>query len=332
MISSTSSTRFRLLGTALCLLPSLALGFSLFGKGKEEPGETLWRAGEHQYLRLVAREEGAAAPNQHPVELSAAELYTVFIALQAKQQGGFLTFAGKEPVTLLTPEMAKTLSIQVSRGLARASAEQELIFVLVGLYKGSLLRDRKATGGRVFYRDGHLHLLLGDVLRSVNYGPERDVRGLETEIDRRRYPFHVGSRERDGAKGWDLLPAEGIGLHGDTAEPRGDWLEINLPQALAALQPAPGEAVTAPVAIPAGAPAAAPADDLRAQQERRRMLLEMARMRKEIDEMRKLPGAAGSGAQGSVAERLRVLESLREQELVSEQEYQQKRREILGEL
>lgn len=62
------------------------------------------------------------------------------------------------------------------------------------------------------------------------------------------------------------------------------------------------------------------------------MLLEMARMRKEIDEMRKLPGAAGSGAQGSVAERLRVLESLREQELVSEQEYQQKRREILGEL
>jgi hypothetical protein len=61
--------------------------------------------------------------------------------------------------------------------------------------------------------------------------------------------------------------------------------------------------------------------------ERREMRLEMARLRKEMKEQ-----AQGGATARSAEERLEKLQALREKELITEEEYQSKRAEILGEI
>ena len=274
----------------------------------------MWQAGQ-QYVRLEAREASAQGPHDHPVELRAGDLVALLQALQARQARGILRFASKEPVPLFTTQMAGLLAGKLAEGLAAASPEQELTFIVVGLYRGKLLAgDQRAVGGRVFYRQGRLHLILGDVLRSLYYGPERDIRGFETEVDRRMYPLYAGSRDRAGSKGWELLIGEGMALHDDG---RRDWVEIDLPVVMGILRQQQAEEEPA---IGADVPAA---DAASLREQMRRQRVELARKRKRMGEANQV---------GTVEERLKILESLRDQGLVTEEEYRVKREAILDSL
>lgn len=274
----------------------------------------LWQAGQ-QYVRLEARETSSAGPNDHPVDLATSDVAALLLALQARQVGGFFQFVSKEPVPLFTAQMTRLLAERLAEGLAMAGPEEELTFVVVGFYRDKLLAgDQRSVGGRVFYRGDRLHLILGDVLRSLYYGPERDIRGFETEVDRRIYPLYAGSRDRKGSKGWELLLGEGMALH-DT---RKDWVEIELPVVMNALQELRVEEDEG--ARPAGDDM--PAKDVAAlRAEMRRQRVELARMRKRME-----------SPEASVEDRLKVLESLRKKELVTEEEYRLKRKAILDSL
>ncbi len=318
-----------LLCAALWMLtPGSAL--ALFGSDANE-GEDLWVAGD-QYLRLVRREESSVQPHQHPQTLAAGELYQVLLSLEVQKKPSFLQFSSKKARPVFTAPMAQVLAANLSRGLAQAGPEEELIFVLAGFYKGSLLGDRRVVGGRVFFNSGRLHLLFGDVLRSVHYGAERDVRGLSHEVDRRLYPFYPGSRERQGAGPWKVLLREGIRLQEFGGETRPDWLALDLPLLLAGLQQQPQAAgPDAPVPDPTEVPPIDAQQQQRLLEELRQQRVEMARMRKQMRQMQ--PGQPGQPGDeslpGSLSERLQTLKALREQELVSEEEYQDKRQELL---
>ena len=258
----------------------------------------LWQA-QDQYVRVEAQEASAAGPHDHPVTLQGRDLAVVFRALQAQQKGGFFRFVSKQPVGVFNAQMARLLGTKLAEGLAVAGADEEVVFVLVGFYRGRVLAgDRRAVGGRAFYRDGQLHLIFGDVLRPADYGKERDLRGFDTEVDRRVYPLHAGSRDREGADDWELLIGEGMDWHDGS---RRDWVVLDVPRVLQAVQ------------------AMTEDEEGLSQAELRRQRVEMAQMRKRM------------GA-GTVEERLRVLESLREQELVTEGEYRNKRQAILDSL
>lgn len=327
---------------ALCLaaVPLAASWPGVAAAAQEEEGDTLWQSGE-QYVRLTPREEAAFAPNEHPVRLATEDLRDLLRSLLVRGQKRWFAISVKDPVPLFAPVMSSTLATALAEGLAQAGPEQDVVFLLFGKYKaGGLFADRRAVAGRVFYRDERLHLILGDVLRSIRYGPERDVRGYETEVDRRIHPFRVGSRSRKGARGWELLPQEGISVHGGDGKPRPDWLEIELALAVAYARAQAPAAASEEQKAPGGdeeeaRKEAAPSLELR--RELRRQRLEMARMRKQMQELRDRDAANGAAGEAVVApsdveERLHTLESLREQELVTEEEYQAKRRQLLDAL
>lgn len=328
-----------LCSAALCLAAALLAASWPAAAAQEEEGDALWQSGE-QYVRLAPREEAAVAPNEHPVRLAAEDLRDLLRSLLVRGQKRWFAISVKEPVPLFAPLMSSTLATALAEGLARAGPEQDVVFLLFGKYKaGGLFADRKAVAGRVFYRDERLHLILGDVLRSIRYGPERDVRGYETEVDRRIHPFRVGSRGRKGARGWELLPQEGISMHGGDGKPRPDWLEIELALAAAyarAQAPAADSEERQALGgdVEEARKEAAPSLELR--RELRRQRLEMARMRKQMRELRDRDAANGAAveavAPSDLEERLHTLESLREQELVTEEEYQAKRRQLLDAL
>jgi len=329
-----------LCSAALCLAAALlAASWPGAAAAQEEEGDALWQSGE-QYVRLAPREEAAVAPNEHPVRLAAEDLRDLLRSLLVRGQKRWFAISVKEPVPLFAPLMSSTLATALAEGLARAGPEQDVVFLLFGKYKaGGLFADRKAVAGRVFYRDERLHLILGDVLRSIRYGPERDVRGYETEVDRRIHPFRVGSRGRKGARGWELLPQEGVSIHGGDGKPRPDWLEIELALAAAyarAQAPAADSEERQALGgdVEEARKEAAPSLELR--RELRRQRLEMARMRKQMRELRDRDAANGAAveavAPSDLEERLHTLESLREQELVTEEEYQAKRRQLLDAL
>ncbi|MGV0006068.1 MAG: SHOCT domain-containing protein [Candidatus Porifericomitaceae bacterium WSBS_2022_MAG_OTU9] len=281
-----------------------------FGDSDEPEGRSVWQSGE-QYVRIVPAEESG---NQHPVTLEPALLSHSLAQVMVKQERHFLYYGQYDPTPLLPPQLAGTLGLALHRALAEAAENEEIVFLVQGTYKTlSVLREVRGTTGRAFYRDGILNIVFGEVLRSDQEGGtfSSDVRGLDYET-KRATKYRLASRSRSLDSGWQFLPGDGISLKGS----RADWVELNL-EGLAATVPPPEQAPAA-VVSPA------------AEQERRRVLLDMARMRKDIDQLRK--GESGAAPAGDVQKRLQTLKVLHENELISAEEYEAKRREIINEL
>jgi hypothetical protein len=156
------------------------------------------------------------------------------------------------------------------------------------------------TTARVFRRDGQLNVIAGLVRRDF----ESQFRGSGLLI-----AFEPGQRAQAVERSAKLAVAPGSG-----SQVRDDWIALSTSVAAAAPAAAPAAATpaVAPAAAAAGAasaampstPAAAPA-----------------------------PAAKDADAlYRSTAERLRALEKLRKDGLITEAEYQEKRRQILREL
>ena len=126
--------------------------------------EVLWRSGSNLYIRLTDQDQSkkdVTPPNQHPVQLNANQVTNALEGLEAWSGGGF--FKKKELRSLFSLQQARLLGQYVSAGLAKARADQDIVFVLARSEKKYyVLQNTGYTGGRVFYLDGKLHLIIGD--------------------------------------------------------------------------------------------------------------------------------------------------------------------------
>jgi hypothetical protein len=201
--------------------------------------------------------------------------------------------AGKSDKLFSAKELDE-LAVPLAAALGRATAEQDVAFAVSDQF-GLLgpIAPRLVTTARVFRRDGQLQLIAG----LVRHDFESQFRGTGMLI-----PFEPGQRAKPVERGAKLAVAAGGG-----SVVRDDWIALNANVAAAAAAPTPMAPATgvAPAAAPAAAavapPAAAPARD------------------------------ADSLYRGA-ADRLRALEKLYKDGLISEAEYQEKRRQILREL
>ena len=286
--------------------------------------EVLWSAGSNLYIRLTDQDESkkdVTPPNQHPVRLDVNQVTSALEGLEAWSGGGL--FKKKRLLSLFSLQQARLLGQFISAGLARARADQDLVFVLARSEKKYLLLQNTGyTGGRVFYLDGRLHLIIGD------YNDEGD-RFRETVershgITETRQYFKHGRRAKSvGFKG-PIVARAGVEPHVDGKKTRRDWIEIDLEQAATVYLAEKAER-TAPEATATSA--AMQAEAARLARERREMRLEMAKMRKE---MQSSPG--GNNSTQTIEQRLTTLQDLRDKELISPEEYQQKREDILGDI
>ncbi len=286
--------------------------------------EVLWRSGANLYIRLTDQDKSkkdVTPPNQHPVQLNANQVTGALEGLEAWVGGGF--FKKKELRSLFSLQQARLLGQFISAGLAKARPDQDIVFVLARSEKKYfVLQNTGHTGGRAFYLDGRLHLIIGDFDNEGDRFKEAAERSHGV-TETRQYFKHGRRAKSVGFKG-TIVAMAGVEAHVDGKKTRRDWIEIDLEQAATvylaekAQQTAPEETATS---------AAMQAEAARMARERREMRLEMAKMRKE---MQSSPGGDNSGQ--TIEQRLLTLKELRDKDLISPEEYQQKREEILGDI
>lgn len=192
-----------------------------------------------------------------------------------------------------TDELVELLD-PLREAFAAAGPDDDLLLLTSSRRGGGVFQAPLAVTARLFVQGGQLQVIVND----ARYEFYNDYRGSG-----RAPQFTFGSRAKTGKV--TLRSAVG-------AQPRADWVSLPLTAAAAAAAPTPAAVVTpapapatqaapAPVARPAP-PAAAAAPALRPRD----------------------PGFADE-----VEQRLTTLKRLRDRGLISEEEYQQKRREIL---
>jgi hypothetical protein len=289
-------------------------------------GRVIWE-GNDQYVSLVPQDraaQGDVPPNDHPVTLEAETLAKVFTTLTLWKEGGFLD-SGDQTMALFSASQASLLGRKLAEAFALAGPGEDVTFAVMGLApKLIVARDRLSTAGRAFYQGGKLNLIIGDMQRMYQYGKEKDITGIQQDIDRRVYPHNPGRRAKAMDHPAKIMNTEGVAYHTSGDELRGDWLVIDIKRALAEaekrLVPEEVQKETRKVREEAAKLAI----------ERRQMREELARMRKQMDDM----SAAGGGgvAAESVESRLAKLDALHAKNLISDQEYASRRKAILDEI
>ena len=208
---------------------------------------------------------------------------------------GVTLVRGNQREPLFGSEELATLPQVIVDALAVATPQDDLVLLSTSRRDAGLLGTPYGLTARLFVQGGALQLIVHDA-RLDFYNQYRGARILPT--------FQFGSR---GAASKVQLSSP------DAASTRGDWLAFALAPKAAAPVTAPAVAPVAPAAVApaaparAAAPAVAPATTPAA------------------------PAGAGRDARfyDEQEQRLRSLKRLRDQNLITEEEYQAKRKEIL---
>lgn len=315
-------------------------GRPILATGNDERGKViavLWNDAEYGYVH-IEKAVGAQEPNDHPIAFTPEQIQLALSELQFQQ-------GEKKPKPLFTEAELKDISVPIAEGLARAEPDQDITFAATGRPGGvlNLLTERSVTTGRVFYKNDRLNIVFGLIRESF----EDQFRA--TGVLR---PFTPGSRQAPlETTKVTVLPAKGVDY---AAAERKDWIQMapyawsekpveetlpaGIPAAPVAGVSPPASAHTATAASAANAPSAAVST---APVVTRPPVAPTARSPSTVTSSASGSSSAGSSAVATESEeayygrfeaRLKTLRKLREQGLITEQEYQQKRRAILEEL
>ncbi|WP_028312611.1 hypothetical protein [Derxia gummosa] len=265
----------------------------------------------YAFVRVQQIEDGAP-PNDAPPACApdAAALRATLAGLRTR--GGML---GGEP-PLFTPAELDTLVPPLVQALSAAKPDEDIAIATSGR-RGELGRylGLSANSARVFARGGQLNLIAG----LVHYGFEQEVRASSY-----LRPFTPGARKA----ALDRFAAiDGAAVTHPVAG-REDWVAFALPGCAVAAPVAPvvGAPVNAPVSAPPAPPTVSPSS---AQPSSAQPPVPPAAQPAPIATP---PAAPSADTPERIEQRLRTLECLREQRLISDDEYRAKRRAILDAL
>lgn len=306
------------------------LGLLLLAIAAAAPAdEDLYKSGLNVYIRLTEQEDDAP-PNQHPVNLNAQEITNALSTIEVWEKKGFFSdiFSKEEgPQTVFSDSQAGTLGLYLAQGLAKASPKQDIVFTVVRHESGFLkIRTTTYTAGRAFYADDRLHIILGDFDKEPDRFQEQAYKS--SGISEIRHFFSHGRRRKPSDFKYSVMVKPGIEVRTVNGKPRPDWFVINVPAASATYI---AEQKQDQQGVDTAANAAVAAEAERLAQERRELRLEMARMRKEMKELSGVDGSNGDAGR-SIEERMRTLDALYEKKLITPEEYEAKRKEILGDI
>jgi hypothetical protein len=265
----------------------------------------LWSAND-QWVKIEPQDDPAALPNDHPAQLDSAAVSNALAALRLRVVDEDTSAESYRPV--FTAAELRDLAPRIASGLAKAGPRQDVTFSTIGshsLAAGGLVKKPGVNAGRVFYDDGKLNVIFGELQSGYR---KRNVYGQVTEDFT---PRQQGSRTKAEEHKWALVARPGVELHSVDGAVRADWVAIDstvAAQALAAPQPGKataGQSASAPVAESAKAPAAPAAA---------------------------AAGAAAGKSSADVEQRLRTLKDLKDKGLISEEAYNARMQEILSEL
>lgn len=315
----------------------------LFG---DDDGVVYWSA-PGQYVKVIEQDKGKnhrnPLRNDHPARLDPQELAMVLSSLQAwrpedspETDRSVPIFTGQE-VSLLAPRLAEAIS--------NASSKQDVVFAIADDHTNFSGSRRRTTAARMFIQNNKLNLIFGDVLRPSGNSADQD------DISHFEKPHRAGKRMESNGRDIIINLGNGISHYREFERPRLDWIVADVPAVVAAYQGP--QITTAPVAAVSSSRYV---QDSPLTDENRKLREELARMRKKAaedgmpvtdvpDTTNREPvasttteyinsntasaGPATMGKATSIQQRLTVLKNLYEQDLIKEEEYDAKRKEIL---
>lgn len=281
--------------------------------------EDLYKSGLNAYIRLAEQDSGAV-PNQHPATLDGPAIGDALSIIQVWEKNWFKP---NEAQKVFSTEQARLLGQYISLGLSKATPGQDIIFALARSDKGflSVMRELSYTSGRAFFANGKLNMIIGEYRRLPDKFQER-ANASSGIAETRIYLAH-GKRTKPSDFTMAVVTGEGIDTHTVGGGKRRDWFEIDIKQAAASL--------AARVAQEKQAAGGADSEAMRQEaarlaQERREMRLEMARMRRDMEQ------GSGTPSAEPAEQRLKTLEELQKKGMISDEEYARKREEILKDI
>jgi hypothetical protein len=306
----------------------------------------VWQA-PGQFVKIVEqdriRKDRRPAKNSHPSDLTASQIATVLASLKVASAGKTVPIFTQAEVTLLAEKLADAFD--------DALPTQDVVFSIAGGQDGAA--GHPTTAGRMFVQGARLQIIFGDVQQSAAGDPGNTSHHVE--------PHRAGKRKERIDKELVIADGPGVSYFSASDRERTDWILVDVPAVIAAwrgpailpaaapvpvaapgLPPAP-QAATSAVIAPAGTPIAPPgaaavppitAEQQRQLEERRQMAEEMARLRKQVQEQSGggTTAAPAKPAGKSVEERLATLQSLHQKKLITDEEYEAKRKALLEEL
>ena len=282
-------------------------------------GDILWESGLSLYIKIDSQDKGATQSNSHPVTLDAETIDTSLRLLKIWDKS-FYDEGDAERVFSI--DQTRLLGKHFSEGLKKAKPNEDIVFVLVSAKKGTLgAIEPKYMGGRAFYLDNALNIIIGDYDKPRDKGMEAAVgaSGI-TEI---KYHINIGKRNKVSKFNKNIIQVDGISHVEVNSKTRKDWFAINLEKTkiVAANQ----KELKRRGSKEYKQEKLFKDEAAKLAKERREMRLEMARLRKEMER-------GNNSAQESIEDRLRKLKELMDKELITKEEYNKRRTEILNEI
>ena len=287
----------------------------------DDDKDYIWKSGLNRYIKYGEQDDSKYGKNQHPFYLSQEDVKNALRSLQVADDSFFAL--DEETKTVFNFLQIKLLSEQLPKGFNNAKPDQDIIFVLEKSESKLLgLKDQRYLAGRAFFKEGKLNIILGeyDFFRSKAFESFYDPSGREAVP----YNFNFGKRTRASKvlKGLPLVNHVGI-KNKIFKKVRYDWFVIDVKLA-AEFYLAEKNKNDKPQGVN---DEALKIEAAKMAKQRREMRAEMARMRKQMKENSK----NGSSAK-SFEERIDTLDQLRDKELISQEEYDTKRQEILNDI
>lgn len=284
--------------------PAFAMGFLT-------DNEIIWQAGANEFIKFTDQDTSSLGKNDHPVVLQAKEINTILVSIKFHEQEKDKLATEKNSKSVFTEQQANLLGQYLEQGLKDAKPDQDIIFVMEKSVKRfTLLKPALYfIAGRVFYKNNKLNIIIGDYdrLRNEAFEAVNDPTGT----GHIHYSFDYGNRSKASGFKKAIISINGIENKQLNSARRADWLVIDLNIASVAIE----------------------------HMARMREKDEMANRRKELVEVLSSEDTVHIDATSNLEsvtpsheERLTELKHLRNKDLITDEEYEQKRKQILDEL
>jgi len=210
----------------------------------------LWSAND-QWVKVEPQDDAAASPNDHPAQLTNEAVSNALAALRIRIVDE--DTAAESQRSVFTAEELRNLAPRIASGLAKAGPRQDVTFSTIGSHPraaGGMVKDPGVNAGRVFYVDGKINVIFGELQSGYR---KRSVYGQRTEDFT---PRREGSRTKAAEHEWALAARPGVELHSNAGGVRNDWVEIDsaaVASGAAAVSQAPAPATPATPAATATA-------------------------------------------------------------------------------
>ena len=305
-----STLHFRSIFYVICLITIT---------GELAAGDMLWESGINLYIKLDNQGKGAAKPNNHPVELDAGTIDSSLRLLRIWDDKFYEEGNAKRVFSI---NQTRLLGKHIAAGLKRARPTEDIVFAIVAMKKVGLgSNEPKYMGGRAFYVDDALNIIIGDYDKKRDKAMEAAIGGSGlTEL---KYYITSGKRGKASKFNKNIIQVDGISHVEVNSKTRKDWFAINLEKTkiVAANQ----KELKRRGSKEYEQEKLLKDEAAKLAKERREMRLEMARLRKEM-------GAKKDNTEITIEERLNKLQALMDKELISKEEYDKRRTEILNEI